>query len=317
MSKNKYNIALLGGRGYVGQEIIKLLNKHPVFNLSMAFSKSLAEKNVEGYIKNSNLKYTKLSLESLSLPDVDIVICALGNGESSSYIDQIEKINNSIIIIDIGSDYRFDDKWSYSVPEIHNILKGTKRISNPGCYATAIQLTIAPLKDYINSKVSCVGISGYSGAGSTPNDKNNPEILRNNILPYSLTKHTHEKEVKKHCYEKITFSPHVAEFFRGILVTSHFSLDQKTSESEVYEIFKEFYLAKKLIKVDKNTPLISNVINTNLASIGGFSLGDDGKSLVVCSVIDNLLKGAATQCIQNLNAAFGIEDSLYLEDTHI
>ena len=237
MSKNKYNIALLGGRGYVGQEIIKLLNKHPVFNLSMAFSKSLAEKNVEGYIKNSNLKYTKLSLESLSLPDVDIVICALGNGESSSYIDQIEKINNSIIIIDIGSDYRFDDKWSYSVPEIHN--------------------------------------------------------------------------------EKITFSPHVAECVRGILVTSHFSLDQKTSESEVYEIFKEFYLAKKLIKVDKSPPLISNVINTNLAGIGGFSLGDDGKSLVVCSVIDNLLKGAATQCIQNLNAAFGIEDSLYLEDTHI
>ena len=80
MSKDKYKIALLGGRGYVGQEIIKLLNSHPLFDLSMAFSKSLAEKNVDGYIKNPNLKYTNLSLESLSLPDIDIVICALANG---------------------------------------------------------------------------------------------------------------------------------------------------------------------------------------------------------------------------------------------
>ena len=180
-----------------------------------------------------------------------------------------------------------------------------------------MQLAIAPLKDHISSKVSCVGISGYSGAGSTPNDKNDPKILKNNILPYSLSNHTHEKEVKRHCYEKTTFTPHVAEFFRGILVTSHFSLDQKSSELEVYEIFKKFYEDKKLIIIDKSPPLISNVVNTNFAKIGGFSLGDDCKSLVVCSVIDNLLKGAASQCIQNLNDTFGIEDSLYLEDTHI
>ena len=130
MSKDKYKIALLGGRGYVGQEIIKLLNSHPLFDLSMAFSKSLAEKNVDGYIKNPNLKYTNLSLESLSLPDIDIVICALANGESSVYIDKIEDIDDTIIIIDIGSDYRFDDGWSYSIPEIHNISKGTKRIKS-------------------------------------------------------------------------------------------------------------------------------------------------------------------------------------------
>ena len=317
MNKDKYNIALLGGRGYVGQEIIKLLNNHPSFNLSMAFSKSLAGKNVEGYIKNINLKYSHLSSDSLLLPDIDIVICALPNGESLDFVNEIEKINKKIVIIDIGSDYRFDDNWFYSIPELHNIPGGTKRISNPGCYATAMQLAIAPLINLTKSKVSCVGISGYSGAGSTPNDKNNPKILENNILPYSLTNHTHEKEVKRHCFENLSFTPHVAEFFRGILVTSHFSLDQKTSESEVYEIFKNFYKNKRLIKIDKHAPLISDVINTNYASIGGFSLDDDGKNLVVCSVIDNLLKGAATQCLQNLDAAFGLGESLYLEDTHI
>ena len=317
MSKDKYNIALLGGRGYVGQEIIKILNLHPIFNLSMAFSKSLFGKNVEGYIKNPNLKYSNLSLESLSLDDVDIVICALSNGESSGFVKEIEKIDNQIVIIDIGSDFRFDDDWSYSIPEINKLKEGTKKISNPGCYATAMQLAIAPLKSHIKSKVSCIGISGYSGAGSSPNDKNNPEILKNNILPYSLTKHTHEEEVKKHCYENVSFSPHVAEFFRGILVTSHFSLDQKISELEIYDIYKSFYSNKKLIKVEKKPPLITDVLNTNFANIGGFSLDHDKNNLVVCSVIDNLLKGAATQCIQNLNAAFGIEDSLYLEDTHI
>ena len=88
------------------------------------------------------------------------------------------------------------------------------RISNPGCYATASQLSIAPIKEFITSKVSCIGISGYSGAGATPNDKNNPDIIKESIYPYSLSNHTHEKEIKKHCYNDVYFSPHVADFFQ-------------------------------------------------------------------------------------------------------
>ena len=317
MIKDKYNIALLGGRGFVGQEIIKLLNFHPFFNLSMAFSASFSGNYVEGYLKNSNLKYTDLDLNSLDLNNIDIVICALSNGESTPFVKKIEEINNSIVIVDIGSDYRFNDDWYYSIPEIHNMPKGTKKISNPGCYATAMQLAIAPLRDVIDSKVSCMGVSGYSGAGSSPNEKNNPDNLKNNILPYSLTNHTHENEVKRHCYSKVSFTPHVADFFRGILVTSHFSLNKNLSESDIYEIYIDFYQNKKLVKINKKPPLISDVINTNYAYIGGFSLNEDGESLALCSSIDNLLKGAATQCIQNLNISFGIEDSLYLEDTHI
>ena len=314
MSKIKYKIALLGGRGFVGQEIIKIIDKHNFFDLSLIYSSSKAGEKINSYHKNPELKYSELN-ENMQLDDIDIVICALPNGESSKFVDKIERINNSIVIIDIGSDYRFNNNWFYSIPEINNITFGTKRISNPGCYATASQLSIAPIKDIIESKVSCVGISGYSGAGASPNNKNNPKIINESIFPYSLTNHTHEKEIKKHCYSKVSLSPHVADFFRGILVTSHFSLSKKFNINEIIKIYNDFYKNNKLIKIQKEPPLIKDVINTNYAIIGGYSVSDDGHDLVTCCVIDNLLKGAASQCIQNLNVTFGFEESLSLEDT--
>tara|TARA_B100000886_G_C20417506_1_gene489930 strand:+ start:283 stop:1233 length:951 start_codon:yes stop_codon:yes gene_type:complete len=314
MSKIKYNIALLGGRGFVGQEIIKIIDKHNFFDLSSIYSSSKVGKKINSYSKNPKLKYSDLN-ENLQLDNIDIVICALPNGESSKFVSKIEKIDNSVVIIDVGSDYRFDDNWFYSIPEINKISSGTKRISNPGCYATASQLSIAPIKDIINLKVSCLGISGYSGAGASANDKNNPKIINESILPYSLSNHTHEKEIKKHCYNKTSFSPHVADFFRGILVTSHFSLSKKLNIEEIIKIYDDFYINNKLIKIQKEPPLIKDVINTNYAIIGGFSISDDGHELVTCCVIDNLLKGAASQCIQNLNITFGFEESLSLEDT--
>jgi N-acetyl-gamma-glutamyl-phosphate reductase common form len=314
MSKIKYNIALLGGRGFVGQEIIKIIDQHNFFDLSLIYSSSKAGEKINSYHKNPELKYSDLN-DNLQLDDIDIVICALPNGESSKFVDKIEKIDNSIVIIDIGSDYRFDNNWFYSIPEINNISSGNKRISNPGCYATASQLSIAPIKDIINSKVSCIGISGYSGAGATPNDKNNPKIINESIFPYSLSNHTHEKEIKKYCYNKVSFSPHVADFFRGILVTSHFSFSEKLDVDKVIKIYDDFYKNNKLIKIQKEPPLIKDVVNTNYAIIGGYSMSDDGHDLVTCCVIDNLLKGAASQCIQNLNVTFGFEESLFLEDT--
>ena len=314
MSKIKYKIALLGGRGFVGQEIIKIIDKHKSFDLSVIYSSSKAGKKINSYHKNPELRYSDLN-ENLQLDDIDIVICALPNGEASKFVDKIEKIDNSIVIIDISSDYRFDNNWFYSIPEINNISSGIKRISNPGCYATASQLSIAPIKDIINSKVSCIGISGYSGAGTSPSDKNNLKIINESILPYSLSNHTHEKEIKKYCYSKVSFSPHVADFFRGILITSHFSLSEKLNVNEIIKIYDDFYKNNKLIKIQKEPPIIKDVINTNYAIIGGHSISDDGKDLVTCCVIDNLLKGAASQCIQNLNVTFGFEESLSLEDT--
>ena len=304
--KAKFNIAMIGGRGYVGQEIIQILNDHPNFGLVKIFSKSSAGDPVNEY-KKSKLNYSLLEVSDINLEEVDIVIMALPNNESFKYLDIINQNYSDITLIDLSSDYRFDKDWQYRIPEITRE-KATNRISNPGCYATAMQLSISPLKDLIKDSVSCMGISGYSGAGASPNDKNNPDNLKNNIIPYSLSNHIHENEVQKHCYEDLLFSPHVGNFFRGILITSHIKLKNSSNESEIYRVFSDYYKNDPLVKIQKDIPMINKVINKHSALIGGFSLDKSGCNITICCVIDNLLKGAATQAIQNLNSSCDLEE---------
>ena len=304
--KTKFNIAILGGRGYVGQEIIKIINNHPYFFISDIYSKTSKGKLVDDYTKLKSLTYKLLdSPDKLDYKNIDIVIMALSNNESPDYVKSIEEYDPNIIIIDISADYRFDERWAYKLPEL-TVSDEKRRISNPGCYASAIQFSLFPIKHFIDGKVSCMGISGYSGAGATPNDKNNPINLEDNIIPYSLSGHIHEKEVMKHCYKDISFSPHVANFFRGILITSHIKLTKKLSNSEIHNIYKSFYKGKELIKVIKEIPMINKVSNSHYVSIGGFEVDESGYGLTVCCTLDNLLKGAATQVIQNLNHACGL-----------
>ena len=176
LMKDKYNIAMIGGRGFVGSEVIKILNAHPLFFLTKIFSTSAEGEFVTEYTKSQNLKYSLLDKSNLELIDVDIVIMALANNESFDFIKEIDSMHPNIIIIDISSDYRFDKSWHYRIPEITKD-KITNRISNPGCYASAIQFSIEPIKELIDGRVSCMGISGYSGAGASPSAKNDPENL--------------------------------------------------------------------------------------------------------------------------------------------
>ena len=305
--KTSFNISILGGRGYVGQEIIKIINNHANFSLSNIYSKTSQGKLVDDYKKSKSLTYKLLdSPDKLDFTDIDIVIMALSNNESFDYIKSIEGHDPNIIIIDISADYRFDDGWAYKLPEVATQTKD-KRISNPGCYASAIQFSLFPIKHLINGKVSCMGISGYSGAGATPNEKNDSNNLEGNIIPYSLSGHIHEKEVMRHCYEEISFSPHVANFFRGILITSHIQLTKKSSSSEIYDLYKSFYNNKKLIKVIKEIPMINKVTESHYVYLGGFEVDESGYGLTLCCTLDNLLKGAATQVIQNLNNACSLD----------
>ena len=306
MIKN-FNIALFGGRGYVGQEIIQLINIHPNFSLNRAYSSSSAGERVLKYTKNKDLKYSLLTIEDINLNNIDIVILALPNEQSFKYVEVIRKVSQSIIIIDLSSDHRFDDEWVYRIPEIHND-SPNPNISNPGCYATAIQLSVAPITNLIKNKLVSIGISGFSGAGSSPNDKNDPKNLSDNIIPYKLVDHIHEREIRAHSYKDIFFSPHVANFFRGILITSHVELSDEVDLDALINVYKNFYKDKKLITIINNEPMINNVANTHNAIIGGFSIDLSKKNIVVCCVIDNLLKGAATQAIQNLNISCNLDN---------
>ena len=176
MIKN-FNIALLGGRGYVGQEIVKLINDHPNFLLKQAFSSSSFGDKVPNYTKNKNLSYSLLSTNNMDLKNIDIVILALPNNESYKYVETIRKVSSTIIILDLSSDHRFEDRWAYRVPEVHDHDLNVN-ISNPGCYATAMQLSVAPIINLVKDKLVAVGISGFSGAGSSPNDKNDSKRFK-------------------------------------------------------------------------------------------------------------------------------------------
>jgi N-acetyl-gamma-glutamyl-phosphate reductase len=301
-------IGLLGGRGYVGQEIIELLVNHKHLNVTSVFSFSKAGQPV--YLNAGNeLFYQDLSLDKIVLSDEDAFILALPNNESQNYIDLIHRHNPQAIIIDLSSDHRFDDAWEYRVPELSEKVQSSK-ISNPGCYASAMQFMLAPLKNILVGPVHLYGISGYSGAGATPNSRNDQEALKDSILPYSLVSHLHEKEVRAHSYPEILFTPHVGNFFRGIMMTGNFIISEPMSSDKIFNLFAEHYHSEQLICIQPELPNLQDVQNTSNVIIGGFAVDQEINRLTFCCALDNLLKGAATQTVQNLNSAFGWEDNL-------
>ncbi|MGB0495934.1 MAG: Asd/ArgC dimerization domain-containing protein, partial [Kangiellaceae bacterium] len=146
--------------------------------------------------------------------------------------------------------------------------------------------------------------SGYSGAGTKPSPNNNPNNLKDNILPYGLIEHLHEKEVSYQLKMPISFSPHVAAFFRGISMTLQVQLKNSWTNSDIVELFKVFYKTFPLIEVQGDIPNVQQVINKENCIIGGFSLSKNGTRLTLVSCLDNLLKGAASQALQNINLFF-------------
>ena len=302
-------IGLLGGRGYVGQEIFELVNNHPQLSITSVYSSSQVGQSVPGSPKENPLSYLSMDLTNIELSNEDAYVLALPNDQSNSYVDKILEHNPEAILLDISSDHRFNAAWEYRLPELSEPVSSTK-ISNPGCYATAMQLMLAPLVDNISGPVNFFGISGYSGAGASPNPRNDKELLSNNILAYSMINHLHEQEVKHQMCKEIFFTPHVAEFFRGIHMTGNIILTDSMSADDAERVFQDFYADSSLIKVQHPAPNLQQVRGTSLAVMGGFEADINSKRLTFCCTIDNLLKGAATQAVQNLNSAFGWDDNL-------
>jgi len=263
--------------------------------------------NVDGY--QGDLRYSSPTAEELPALDADVVVLALPNGKASAYVRAFDAAGKDPVIVDLSADYRFDNSWYYGLPELtREKWRGEKRISNPGCYATAIQLSVAPLKDLLAAPPVCFGVSGYSGAGTTPSDKNNPEKLRDNLMPYSLTGHMHEKETSWHLGIPVEFMPHVAPHFRGLTVTTNLYLSRALKREDILARFQQAYAGEKLVRVLDEAPWVSQVAGKHHAEVGGFTLSADGKRVVVVATLDNLLKGAATQAIQNINRAIGVDE---------
>lgn len=313
---NPIRIGIVGARGHVGAELIRLIAAHPRFDLAYVGSRELAGQRVADHIDawRGDLRYAAPANAELPALAADAVVLALPNGKAADCVAAFDAAGADPagvdpVLIDLSADYRFDDGWYYGLPELtRGAYRGQRRISNPGCYATAMQLAVAPMRGLLAGPAQCFGVSGYSGAGTTPSDKNDPEKLRDNLMPYALTGHLHEREVTRQLGHPVEFMPHVAPHFRGLTITANLHLAEPTTREAVLARYRAAYAGESLVRVLDEAPWVSRIAGRHHVELGGFALSDDGRRLVVVATEDNLLKGAATQAVQNLNLAFGLSE---------
>jgi len=317
MSRRSISVGVIGARGHVGAELIALIAGHPQLQLAYVSSRERAgQRLVEHHpelvsdARYAELTYVQFDPAQAAMAKVDAVLLALPNGMAAAYVDAIERVAEATVIVDLSADFRFDDGWFYGLPELtRRQYRGQRRISNPGCYATAMQLAIAPMLGMLDGPAQCFGVSGYSGAGTSPSDKNDPAKLRDNLMPYQLTGHIHEREVSRQLGHPVEFMPHVAAYFRGITLTANLHLTQQQSIGEVRQRYRDAYADEPLVRVLDDAPWVSRIASHHHAEVGGFTVSADARRLVVVATLDNLLKGAATQALQNLNLAFGLNET--------
>ncbi|HDS0922078.1 TPA: N-acetyl-gamma-glutamyl-phosphate reductase [Stenotrophomonas maltophilia] len=310
-SKTTFTVGIVGARGHTGAELVKLIAAHPQLALGFVSSRELAGQRVADTYPEiaGDLAFENLDADAVAAKGVDAVILALPNNLSAPFVTALDAARPDTVIVDLSADHRFEGSWYYGLPELtRGDYTGQKHISNPGCYATAMQLAISPLLDQLAGPPQCFGVSGYSGAGTSPSDKNNPELLRDNLMPYALTNHVHEREVTAHLRVPVEFMPHVAPHFRGITMTVNLWLQQPLAREQIVDAYRRFYADEPLIEILDEAPWVSRIAGRHGVQIGGFDVAPGGKRVVVVATLDNLLKGAATQAMQNLNLALGLDE---------
>lgn len=323
-------VALIGARGYVGRKLIELIDSHPYLELAHISSRELEGKRLEGYRKRT-IHYENLSAEEVHKleenGDVDVWVMALPNGVCKPFVKAITgaRKEGGSVIIDLSADFRFDTTgtWTYGLPELNDRaeIANSLRISNPGCYATASQLALAPLiaENYSSQteRPSVFGISGYSGAGTKPSPKNDINHLNNNLIPYSLTDHIHEREISTRMKTRVNFNPHVAQWFEGIALTVNIPLSRPITSRDLRNLYQDRFANDKLITVTGEPPEVKDISGHHGVVLGGFAVNAAKDRAVVVATIDNLLKGAATQCLQNINLALKYDEYAGIPLDHI
>ena len=297
-----FKVGLLGARGHTGIELLKLIEKHPFLRLEVASSRSLKNRKISEVIEGTTLDGTfqHLTPEEVEQHDkqVDLWFLAMPDKQSQTYL---EKIGRDTAVIDLSSDHRFDDSWVYGLPEMDDrqSIRTATRIANPGCYATASILSLLPLlraegdtvsETIVRGVPNIFGVSGYSGAGTTPNPRNDVERLADNLLAYSLIGHTHEREVSRQLSQfgvagnsdlaqGVRFMPHVAQFFRGIHLTVSVDLSGKLSREDLIYRYRTFYEDEPTIEILDAAPEVKHIVGTPKVAIGAFAVSPDKKRL--------------------------------------
>ena len=342
MSQKKINVVIAGATGYVGLDLVYYLSKHPnVKILHLCAQKNLG-KNISSFDKRIKKKLPKISnLKKVNWTNIDLLFLSLPNGEAQKIVKSLYKFEH-LKFIDLSADFRIESsdkykKWYsknhnakklitesiYSIPEFtKKKIKKFRIIANPGCYPTSIQLALLPLlkKKLINTNnITIDSKSGYSGAGKNFKSKFPHKNFYESIFAYGIEKHRHmselDQEFKKYSKGSIKyiFNPHLLPTFRGILSSIYVETNKKTNIKKIYLELKRFHSKNKFIHLNKiNTAMGNgNVLNTNNCEISVCRTRYKNK-IVIFSAIDNLVKGASGQAIQNMNLAYSYKENLGL-----
>lgn len=315
MGEVKIKAGIIGGAGYTGGETIRLLLNHPMVEISFIHSRSNAGKKIHA-IHHDLLGESELTFTD-KLEYADVLFLCLGHGESKKFLEE-NTISATTNIIDLSQDFRLDGNFGdrsfvYGLPELNReAITQAKSIANPGCFATAIQLGLLPLaKARLLSEVYTTGITGSTGAGQKLQDTTHFTWRANNISAYKTLVHQHLGEIRQsltqlqqHFSAPINFIPWRGDFTRGIFVSSCISTD--LSIKQIRNLFTDYYEQHPFTIVSDDTIDLKQVVNSNKCIIG---IEKEGDKVVIHTVIDNLLKGASGQAVQNMNLMFGFNET--------
>ncbi|TWF39096.1 N-acetyl-gamma-glutamyl-phosphate reductase [Chitinophaga polysaccharea] len=316
----KIKVGIIGGAGYTGGEMIRLLLNHPDVTISYVHSRSNAGNPL--YAVHADLLGETEQLFTGELSnDIDVMFLCLGHGESKKFVEATD-IADHVKIIDLSQDFRLGETvkertFVYGLPEMQrDLIKTAKNIANPGCFATGIQLGLLPLaKAGLLTTVHTTGITGSTGAGQSLQSTSHFTWRANNISTYKVLSHQHLKEIRRSLQllqpgfdGEVNFVPVRGDFPRGIWVTSYLHTDL-TLEAAV-KLYKDFYAGHPFTHVSEKQIDLKQVVNTNKCLIQLEKVGD---KLVIHSIEDNLLKGASGQAVQNMNLVCGLDETAGLK----
>ena len=319
---NKIKVGIAGGAGYTGGELIRILLNHPQATLAFVHSNSNAGKPLHA-VHGDLIGDTNMLFASEFSQDIDVLFLCVGHGDAKKFLTE-NSIDEKIKVIDLSQDFRLmhhanigGRNFIYGLPELNKErIKSADNIANPGCFATALQLGLLPLaKAGLLNEIYTTGITGSTGAGQGLNTNTHFSWRANNIQAYKTLEHQHLYEVGQSLSQlqalgdiDINFVPWRGDFTRGIFISSQLKCSEGLDE--LHDLYVDYYALHPFTFITKESMFLKQVVNTNKCVI---QLEKVGNNLVVHSAIDNLLKGASGQAVQNMNLMFKLDEMMGLK----
>jgi N-acetyl-gamma-glutamyl-phosphate reductase len=318
-TSNKIRAGIVGGAGYTGGEMLRILVNHPDVEITFVHSNS----NAGNYVYEVHTDLfgdTDLKFASELSNDIDVLFLCVGHGDARKFLEA-NPIPDTIKVIDLSQDFRLAESsklkaksFVYGLPELNReTIKTAQNIANPGCFATCLQLGMLPLaaKGLLNDEIHITGTTGSTGAGQSPSSTTHFTWRNDNLSIYKAFEHQHLREVSESLNQlqhsngrTINFVPYRGDYTRGIIASIY--MDSDLSGDEALKLYEDYYAGHPFTHVTKRNIDLKQVVNTNKCFI---QVAKHGSKLLITSITDNLLKGASGQAVQNMNLMFGFDEA--------